>query len=150
MATQQPQRWILRSESVRDGLVRTLSVLRIDVAHPLEVVLRRYRKSLSDEQRNYYRGVVLKTISDATGYTADELHEMFKAKFGTASIIELAGETYEVRTFSTARDHSTTAEMAHYIDAIILWSSAELGIVVPPPTYRGEPVRARDAEKATT
>ncbi len=98
-------------------------------------MLRRYRRTLSDEQRAYYRGVVLAEISEATGYTGDELHEMFKHKFGEASVIELAGETYEVRTFSTARGASTTAEMAHYIDAVILWAATALGIAISPPSH---------------
>ena len=44
----------------------------------VEVVVREIKKTRSSPQNRYYWGVVLKLISEKTGYTREEIHEMLR------------------------------------------------------------------------
>jgi len=47
----------------------------------VEVVLRKEKSQRSLNQNSYYHGVVVKTLSDFTGYDPEEMHEVLKFKF---------------------------------------------------------------------
>ena len=43
--------------------------------------IKRYRKNRSAEQNSYMWGVVYKLMSDETGYTPDEIHQLMGERF---------------------------------------------------------------------
>ena len=76
-------------------------------------------------QNSYYWTVTVQIISDWTGYTPDEAHEMLKWKFLRR---EEAGKPPTVR--STA--DLTTSEAEDYYEQIRRWAGSE-GVRIPMP-----------------
>lgn len=120
---------------VWDELDRDRVHIAID-AQPLdgevEIIIRPHSQSVSDRQRGYYRGVVLKILAEHTGYTQDEVHEFLKRKFATESQVEVRGETYNVHVFTTGTE-GETAVTAKFITNVIQWAARDLGVVIPEP-----------------
>lgn len=94
----------------------------------VEVVIRKYRKRRSNNQNAYYHGVVVKLISDHTGYEADEVHEILKQLFFSKEI-EVAGKVLMIAT--TTKE--TTSEWEDRMSQIRSWASIELGVFIPEP-----------------
>lgn len=92
------------------------------------VVFERRQKGKSKEQLGYLWGVVYPEISNHTGHSPEELHEIFKVKFlrkkklwrGTQIVV--VGSTEKLRV----------GEMAEFISNVIL-EAGELGIAIPDP-----------------
>lgn len=95
----------------------------------VEVIVRTISKDRSDRQNRYYWGAVLPIISSDTGFTKEELHQIFRNKFLRY------GKTYKGRNYNFSRSTTdlTTIEFEEYLDKIRIFSAAELGIVVPLP-----------------
>lgn len=92
--------------------------------------LEKNKKSRTNKQNSYYWGVVLKLISEHTGHSDEELHELFKM-FLPRKFITYKGKEIEI-TVSTKR--LNTLEMVTYIDKIIV-EAGSMGISIPPPDY---------------
>lgn len=45
------------------------------------ITIERVRKTRSDEQNRYYWGCIIKTLSDATGYESEDVHEFVCGSF---------------------------------------------------------------------
>jgi hypothetical protein len=98
------------------------------------------RGKRSDAQNRYYWGIVMKLISDTTGYTPEEVHEFLKEKFLTdKKHIVIGGEERDIEKATTTR--LTTKEFEEYIENIRAFASMELQINVPSPN---EPERVKD------
>ena len=108
-----------------------------------EIIIRPRSHAVSDRQRGYYRGVVLKILAEHTGYTQDEMHEFLKRKFATESQVEVRGETYNVHVFTTGTE-GEAAVTARFITNVIQWAARDLGVVIPEPD-RNHRKRARVA-----
>jgi hypothetical protein len=54
------------------------------------------RNNRSDLQNRYYWGVVLKYLSDETGHTKDELHEIFKTEYSKPVPMIFQGKAYNI------------------------------------------------------
>lgn len=92
------------------------------------VIAKRY-KDRSDRQNGYYWGVVLKIISDHTGHSTEELHEIFKRKFLPPRILTYRGTTFKVPMSTTESD---TLEFTDYIERIRA-EAGTMGITIPDP-----------------
>lgn len=83
------------------------------------------KKKRSNQQNAYYWGVVIKILSDAFGYTDQEMHESLKHMF----LVE--------KVFIPPKVRSTTSlgtyEFAEYINEICRWAARDYAIVIPPP-----------------
>lgn len=91
----------------------------------VEVIVRKKVKKRSSEQNEYYWGVLLKLLSDETGFTQDELHDSFRDKF-------LSRQTKNFKILgSTAK--LTTGEFEDYLSTIRQWSSQFIGMYLPLP-----------------
>ncbi len=99
----------------------------------VEVIIRKPRSQRSINQNNYYWGVVLKLLSDHTGHSSDELHEIMKTMFNSKRVeIETkSGLHYKVIGQSTTR--LSTVKMEDYLANIRQWASLELGVSIPEP-----------------
>ena len=93
----------------------------------IEVRLWTNRRTLS--QNAYYWGVVLPLISDWTGNTVMELHEIFKRKFLPPKVITYLNKEYTVAN-STADQN--ISDFIEYVDQVIA-EAQEMGINIPPP-----------------
>ena len=77
------------------------------------------------EAQNRYYWVYLSEIAAETGNDAEDLQELFKAKFLPRRMVEVLGENDEKRSSTTGLSR---LEFGEYIDKI-----AELTGIVPPP-----------------
>lgn len=93
------------------------------------MTIEEYRRNRSSEQNRYYWGIIMKMISDETGYLPDEVHQLMAQKFlGT---YEKNGHTF---VKSTTR--LNTAEMEEYHSQIRMFASMELHLYIPLPNER--------------
>lgn len=75
--------------------------------------------------------MVYKTLSDATGYEVEEIHEMCKVKFSLRTSFDLhGGELLEVPMSTRMMD---TKQMSEYIDKIREWAATKLTLHIPQP-----------------
>lgn len=89
-----------------------------------------YSPKRSGNLNAYYWGVVLKRLSEATGYEPEEIHEICAMKFLPPRVVEIGGEAHVLRT-STAK--LPTVEFQGYIEAIKRWAAQELSLYIPEP-----------------
>lgn len=92
------------------------------------VMAEKLRKHRTDDQNRYYRGVVLKTIADHSGYSGQEeleaLHYEMRRRF-----LPNRGRL-NIPVSTTALD---TVEMTEYIENIRRWAAEELQLYIPDP-----------------
>lgn len=92
---------------------------------PIEVHL--VESTRSEQQNRYYWGVVIRLISEHTGFTADEVHEVFKKRFLTYKK-KYQGKIYE---FTKSTTELKVSDMATYLDKVIKYATEHLGIIIP-------------------
>jgi hypothetical protein len=85
------------------------------------------KKQRTGQQNRYYWGAVLTTISDYTGHSTEELHEVFKSMFLVTHTINFKGKEVKITKSTTELD---TISFIKYIDRIIA-EVASMGIVIP-------------------
>ncbi len=121
--------------SVRQGKLlwadprRLAEVLRRFNGKDVHVVIKEHRHPRSINQNNYYWGVVLEIISEHTGHTADEVHEIFKNKY-LSEEKEFAGDKVLVAKSTTALN---TVEFNEYLEKVKQFAATELSCFVPEP-----------------
>lgn len=91
------------------------------------ITVERRQKKRSVEQMGYLFGVVYPTISDHTGHTPEELHDIYKTKFLRKKVEWQGAKMVIVGTTQKL----TTNQMAEFVTNIIL-DAAEMGIEIPP------------------
>ena len=116
--------------------MKSLNKRKLSMPEIVEVVVRPYtdKSPRSNQQSRYYWGVVIPLISDYTGYTKDEIHEILKHLF-LAEMLEIKskdGEQHKIRIAKSTTDLNTT-EMEDFLSNIRQWAAMELGVFVPTP-----------------
>lgn len=81
----------------------------------------------SQQANKYYWAVIVKTLSDKTGYTPEEIHELLKYKFLQRESLQIGEEKIEVSTTKklSKQDHHD------YCRRIELWMNQTLGLYLP-------------------
>jgi hypothetical protein len=87
------------------------------------------KRQRSLEQNAYYWGVVVKMISDHTGYNSDEVHMKLCFLFNS-EFLEVKGKHYRQGRTTTKLN---TKEFTEYLEQIRIWASTELWIDLPEP-----------------
>jgi hypothetical protein len=94
------------------------------------IILDEEKQTRSNSQNRYYHGVVLKLISDHTGFTIDETHELMLEMFADKSEKKIGNETY----FIKHRSHSMkTDRFEKYLEDIRRFAAIELQVEIPLP-----------------
>lgn len=97
--------------------------------------IKEHKNTRSDRQNRYYWGVVLQMLSEETGHKAEELHEIFKEKFGLKNEIYLSNKQNEMEianiTISTTKYN--TAQFEEYLEKIRRWSAEFYELYIPLP-----------------
>lgn len=96
----------------------------------VKIEVKPHKKIRSLNQNNYYWGVVLQIISEDTGHTPEELHDVFRKMFLSHTTKKVFGLTLD--HLATTTD-LTTVEFMNYIDRITALVG-EAGITIPPPS----------------
>jgi len=113
------QLWItLRKEF--DDYVRSLD------GKTVEIVLRLPKKGRSTQQNRYYFGVVVRLVSESTGYTTDEAHDALRLMF-------LSDNSRAIPTIRSTTALSTK-EFEEYIEKIKVWAAETLNCYIPDPS----------------
>jgi hypothetical protein len=104
------------------------------------LTVRRKGSKRSADQNAFYHGVVLKLLSEHTGFEPEDMHEWLKKQFLPAKLLQVVtqhGEAieHEVRPTTTTL---TTEQFSQYWERIQRWAATDLGVVIPDPdrTYR--------------
>ena len=84
-------------------------------------------------QNRYYYGVVVTLLSDHTGYSKNEIHEMLKNKFLTEVIAIKTPKKLLLERTTRSSTELTTAEFEEYLSQITQWAAEELSVVIPEP-----------------
>lgn len=118
-----------------DGKIRTNnpamfeSVLRGFKDHFL-IIIEPYRKTRSGQQNRYYWGVVIERLSNHTGFTKDEMHEVLKYKFLSFEKESRDGQKFIVTRSTVSLD---TKEMEDYLESVRRWAAQDLNCDIPEP-----------------
>tara|TARA_B100000768_G_C11195976_1_gene339498 strand:- start:255 stop:653 length:399 start_codon:yes stop_codon:yes gene_type:complete len=95
----------------------------------VEVTIKEYKPKRSNQLNQYYWGVVVKIISDYTGYTKEETHELLKQTFLKKKIL-IDDEWYDTTESTTKMNNK---EMLEFIDEVKMWASQTLSVYIPDP-----------------
>lgn len=121
------KRFILHDDGYRERAIAYLRELPLDV--PWEVVTKRYHKPRSDNQHGYLR-VLLTIISEHTGFSHEELLELFCEEAGLMKTVSIGGVQKEVRK---STNEINVVEMIELIDTIIRVCAEQIELHLPPP-----------------
>lgn len=91
----------------------------------VEVKVQKERSQRSLNQNAYYWGIVIELLSQHTGYTPDEMHEICRYQF-LKKVNEAGFE------FIQSTSKLNTTEFESYLEEIKRWASM-LGVVIPDP-----------------
>lgn len=98
------------------------------------VTVERKYATRSQKQNKWYWSQVVGLVADHTGYTPDEIHEIYKAKFipKAMAVADKNGEIRDELVLGGSTTRMDTVEFSEYCERIREWA-AELGIVIPDP-----------------
>jgi len=94
------------------------------------VGIKKDKSKRSGNQNRYYWGVVLAYLSEETGFTKEEAHQLMQRMFlrYDKSVFDGAAETFVRSTTSL-----NTLEMEEYLENIRIFALSELGTYIPLP-----------------
>lgn len=92
----------------------------------VRVIVERLKNSRSKDQNNYYWGVVLPEIATHTGFSAEELHDVFKSKYLKDKRVWRGGNITVLKSTTAL----STGEFAEYLQNVIL-EAGEMEIAIP-------------------
>ena len=123
------RKFIINSRKVRTNAVN--AVKTITGEENLEVIIQEHKENKTQEQRSFWH-VLLKIISDDTGYTPSEVKELVKKRVLGTKVVSIGGYTKEVTESSEEQDKGSYSNLIESTYQI----AAEAGIVLPNPLYR--------------
>jgi len=118
--------------TTQDDLNRVLTQIRSSEL-PLTVSWGKYKSSRSLEQNKLlwkWLDIIRMHIADSGGalFTAEELHEFFKAKFLPSRVVEINGEAIRCRATTTKLN---TKKMSVYLESIDRHAADSLHLILP-------------------
>jgi len=99
------------------------------------------KKWHSDQQRSYYFGVVVKLLSEYTGDTMDEMHEILKRLFLSKKVERFGWAVFLCGSTKLL----SKGEFAEYINKCIDLAT-EYGVVIPTPEEYYQNIQVRVSE----
>lgn len=99
------------------------------------VTIERARATRSLEQNAWYFGVILKVLSEHTGYGVDELHEYCKQRFNPKrlALVDAHGEIVDSQAIGQSTTKLNKVTFGEYCEQIRQWAASELGCAIPDP-----------------
>jgi hypothetical protein len=93
------------------------------------------RAARSVDQNAWYWGVIVEHLSEHTGHTPDELHELLKAMFlpKRLAVQDQNGEIQGEYVIGGSTTKLNKLEFGDYCERIRQWASDTLGVVIPDP-----------------
>jgi hypothetical protein len=108
---------------------------RLNERWQLEVTVRRLVATRSPQANKYYWGVVVHLLSEHTGHSPEEIHDILKAKFipKTCAVQDGNGEIVGEFVLGGSTRQMNTAAFQDYIETIRRWSAEVLDVYIPDP-----------------
>ena len=105
---------------------------------PVEITVERKYATRSQNQNRWYWSCVVGLVAEHTGYTPDEIHEIYKAKFipKAMAFADGNGEVVEEVVLGGSTTRMDTVQFSEYCERIRDWA-ASLGVVIPDPESYG-------------
>ena len=96
----------------------------------LEIIVKKFKETKSDPLRKYYFGVVMKLLSEETGYTKDEMHDAMKAKFASTY-----GENdlLIIQSVFSNKSKMSIEDKQDFIEQVKRWAATYLSLYIPDP-----------------
>jgi|TARA_B100000035_G_C20945138_1_gene529366 hypothetical protein len=88
-----------------------------------------YKTKRSLDLNKYYWGVVVRLLSDFTGFDKDDMHEVLKRKFLFAK--KKINDEWVEYTLSTTKLSNT--DMVEFIENVKRWAAEHLDVYIPDP-----------------
>ena len=105
-----------------------------------EVAARKYHRNRTNRQNRYLFGVVYAIISESTGYTPEEVHELFKVMFLSRrrtmkpKAKKKGRKRKPVKVLIVKSTASlTTVQFEEYIEKIRRFAATKMDLVIPDP-----------------
>ncbi len=111
-----PKRFILHKGDKREAIVRNNAMQFIDSGvfnHNVEIIIRRYVKSHSDEQRGGFH-FLCKSLGDRLGYRLNEIKELVKKETYGVREITIGNKVYEVTESSEVNEDGEIRDKIDY------------------------------------
>jgi hypothetical protein len=123
-------KFVINSQNVKEEVLAFIH--GIDVSSPvvLSVEIKQHKNARTRYQNAYYFGVVLRTISEYTGFTPEELHASFKRTFLPIEREMIGGVMVE--RLSSTKDLDTKT-FNDYLERILHFCAENIGLYVPMP-----------------
>jgi hypothetical protein len=102
---------------------------------PVEITIERKHATRSGAQNRMYWGFYVHLISEHTGYTPDEVHDLLKTKFlpKKLAVADQHGEVTDEFVVGGSTAKLNKIEFGEYLERIQIWATETLGVVVPDP-----------------
>jgi hypothetical protein len=119
------------SAEVRDGKAlwydprRVAEFIRTLEGSRVTINIEPWQERHSDNQQRFYRGVVLPTISEHTGYEPSEVHAILGGLF---LMVEKNGRNFVQSTSTLSKE-----AFSGFLDQVIRWAAIELQCVIEDP-----------------
>lgn len=99
------------------------------------VIVRPASRPRSLAQNAFYWGACIAAVSEHTGYTPDEVHELAKQLFlpQHVAIADLNGEIVADRVVGGSTSRLSTADMHEFTERFRRWAAETVGVVIPDP-----------------
>ena len=91
------------------------------------------KKQRSNPENRYYWGVVVQLLSEHTGFSKDEIHEILKRKFLKDVKMVDTKKGYKEIELTRSTTELTTVEMEQFLSNIRIWASQEIDVFIPEP-----------------
>lgn len=102
------------------------------------VSLRRVSATRTARANAFYWGVIVRRLSEHTGFTPDEMHEVLKAKFlpKELAVCDANGVIVDGFVIGGSTRKLGTVAFGEYCDAIRRWAAEDLHVDIPDPEAR--------------
>lgn len=90
----------------------------------IQVIVRKYKTTRSNDQNRYYWGVIIKILGEEFGYMPEETHEALKWKF-----LRKDGKLETVRSTTSLN----TTEFEIFLERVRIWALTDFQVKIPLP-----------------
>lgn len=118
---------------IRDRETFDEAIRRLDDRWMLEVTVKRLRASRSQRQNRYWWGVCVALVSEHTGYTPEEIHEIAKQMFlpRKLAVCDGNGEVKGEFVMGGSTRTLNTAEFSEFVERFKQWAAETLDVAIP-------------------
>ena len=117
---------------IKNGVIQVQRFFKKDVEkwEGKSVEIRKVSESKTIQQLRYLWGIVYKIISEDTGFTPEEVSEVYKKKFLTYQ----KEHKKKIYNFTKGLSELKKDEMAEFIDKVIRHATSDLNLIIPEPS----------------